>query len=116
MCIAAKDLCHRKGGSYICMSRKPSDPNMLERPMEGFIVYPASSPWECLGVDWPWAFGQHDSRVKMHNLCRVLKTVIIVVLMVTSGPENSQNKWLPVMLLIHDDDDVIMIFNDSIQF
>jgi hypothetical protein len=49
-----------------------------------------------------------------------VKTVITVVLTVTSGPENSQNKWLPVMLLIHDDDDdddddVIMMFNDSIN-
>jgi hypothetical protein len=26
-----------------------------------------------LGVDGPRAFGQHDSRVKMHNLCWVLK-------------------------------------------
>jgi hypothetical protein len=47
MCIAAKDLCHRKAGSYICLPRKPRGPNMLERPMEGFIVYPACSPWEC---------------------------------------------------------------------
>jgi hypothetical protein len=39
------------------------------------------------------------------------------VLTVTSGPKNSQNKWLPIMLLIHDDDDddVIMMFNDSIN-
>jgi hypothetical protein len=52
----------------------------------------------------------------MHNLYRVLKTVITVVLTVTSGPKNSQNKWLVVMLLTHgdDDDDVIMMFNDSI--
>jgi hypothetical protein len=45
-----------------------------------------------------------------------VKTVITVVLTVTSGPKNSQNKWLHVMLLIHhDDDDVIMMFNDSIN-
>jgi hypothetical protein len=46
-----------------------------------------------------------------------VKTVITAVLTVTSGPENSQNKWLPVMLLIHDDDedDGIMMFNDSIN-
>jgi hypothetical protein len=51
----------------------------------------------------------------MHNLCRVLKTVITAVLTVMSGPENSQNKWIFVMLLTHDDDDdVIMMFNDSI--
>jgi hypothetical protein len=40
-----------------------------------------------------------------------IKTVITAVLTVKSGPENSQNKWLPVMLLIHDDDDDdIMMF------
>jgi hypothetical protein len=66
-----------------------------------------------LGVDGPWAFGQHDSRVKMHNLRIVLKTVITAVLTVTSSLKNSQNKWLPVILLIHDDDDdAIMMFND----
>jgi hypothetical protein len=42
-----------------------------------------------------------------------IKTVITAVLMVTSGPKNSLNKWLPVMLIIYDDD-VIVMFNDSI--
>jgi hypothetical protein len=53
----------------------------------------------------------------MHNLYRVLKTVITVMLTVTSSSKNSQNKWLLVMLLTHgdDDDDVIMMFNDSID-
>jgi hypothetical protein len=50
----------------------------------------------------------------MHNLCRVLKTVITAVLMVMSGSENSQNKWIFVMLITHADDDVMMMFNDSI--
>jgi hypothetical protein len=46
----------------------------------------------------------------------VLKIVITAVLMVTSGLKNSQNKWLLIMLLTHgDDDDVIMMFNDSID-
>jgi hypothetical protein len=47
----------------------------------------------------------------MHNFYRVLKTVITAMLTVTSGLENSQNKWILVMLLTHDDD-VIMMFND----
>jgi hypothetical protein len=69
-----------------------------------------------LGVDGPRAFGQYDSQLKMHNLCRVLKTVITAVLMVTSWLENLQNKWLLVILLTHggDDDDVIIMFSDSI--
>jgi hypothetical protein len=41
----------------------------------------------------------------MHNLCRVFKTVITVVLMVTSGSKNSQNKWLLDIWMTHDDDD-----------
>ena len=45
---------------------------------------------------------------------RGLQTVITVVLMVMSGLENSQNKWLLIMLFIHDDyDDIMMIFHDS---
>jgi sulfite exporter TauE/SafE len=47
-----------------------------------------------------------------------VKTIITAVLMITSGLKNSQNKWLPVILLIHgddDDDDVIKLFNDSIN-
>ena len=53
--------------------------------------------------------------VNVHNLCRGLQTVITAVLTVTSGPENSQNKWLLIMLFIHDDyDDIMMRFHDSI--
>jgi hypothetical protein len=49
----------------------------------------------------------------MHNLCRVLKTVITAVLTVTSGPENSQNKWLLDIWMIYDDDDdeIILMLN-----
>ena len=39
--------------------------------------------------------------VNVHNLCRGLQTVIIAVLMITSGPENSQNNWL-IIVLIYD--------------
>jgi hypothetical protein len=41
--------------------------------------------------------------VKVHNLCKVLKTVITAMLTITSGLENSQNKGLLIMLFIHDD-------------
>jgi hypothetical protein len=51
----------------------------------------------------------------MHNLCRVLKTIITVVLIVMSGPKNSQNKWSLVSLFMHDDyDDFMMMFHYSI--
>jgi hypothetical protein len=67
-----------------------------------------------LGVDGPRAYGQHDSWVKMHNLCRVLKTIITAVLTVTSGPENSQNKWLLDRWMTYDyDDEIIRMINFS---
>ena len=53
--------------------------------------------------------------VNVHHLCRGLQTVITAVLMVTSGPENTQNKWLLIMVFIHDDyDDIMIMFHDSI--
>ena len=39
--------------------------------------------------------------VNVHNLYRVLQTIITAMLMVTSGPENSQNNWL-IIVLIYD--------------
>jgi hypothetical protein len=38
-----------------------------------------------------------------------VKTVITVVLTVTSGPENSQNKWLLDIWMTYDDDDEIIL-------
>jgi hypothetical protein len=53
----------------------------------------------------------------MHNLCRVLKTVITAVLTVMSGPENSQNKWSLISLFMHDDfDDNMMMFHYSVGY
>jgi hypothetical protein len=43
-----------------------------------------------------------------------VKTVITVVLTVTSGSKNSQNKWLLDMWMTYDDDDeIIMMINLS---
>jgi len=56
---------------------KPSGPNLLEEPFKNFIVIPADLPWQ-------WANKRlitsdervnHDSWVKMYNLCRVLNLV-----------------------------------------
>jgi hypothetical protein len=53
--------------------------------------------------------------VKVHNLYRVLKNVITVVLIITSGLKNSQNKWLLIMLLFRMNyDDIMMMFYDSV--
>jgi hypothetical protein len=44
-----------------------------------------------------------------------VKTVITAMLTVTSGPENSQNKWLLDIWMIYDDDDdeIILMLNYS---
>ena len=59
---------------------------MLDELLKGFIVIPADLPWEW--VKRLITSGErvnHDSWVKMYNLCRVLKTGILAVLTVTSG-------------------------------
>jgi len=92
MSIAVKELCHSKGGSYICLPRNPNGPNLLDEPLKDYIVNPDDLPW--LWVKRLITSGErvnHGSWVKMYNLCRVLKTVITAVLTVISGLENSQN-------------------------
>jgi hypothetical protein len=43
-----------------------------------------------------------------------IKTVKTAVLTVTSGPKNSQNKWLLDMWMTYDDDDeIILMLNYS---
>ena len=66
--------------------------NLLEKPLKGFIVNPTDVPRE--GVKRLATSGErvnHGSWVKMYNLCRVLKTVIIAVLMDTSGLDSLWN-------------------------
>ena len=67
-----------------------------------------------MGVINPGIWGSRLA-VNVHHLCRGLQTVITTVLTVTSSLENSQNKWLLIMLFIHDEyDDIMMMFHDSI--
>ena len=73
-------------GIYICAQRKPCGPNMLDELLKGFIVIPADLPWKW--VKRLITSGErvnHDSWVKMYNLCRVLKTSILAELTVRSG-------------------------------
>jgi hypothetical protein len=42
-----------------------------------------------------------------------VKTIITAMLTVTSGPENSQNKWLLDTWMTYDDDEIIMMINFS---
>ena len=59
---------------------------MLDELLKGFIVIPAGLPRK--GVKRLATLGKrvnHDSWVKMYNLCRVLKTSILAELTVRSG-------------------------------
>ena len=65
---------------------KPSGPNLLDEPLKDFIVIPADLPRK--GVKRLATSGKrvnHDSWVKMYNLCRVIKTSMLAELMVRSG-------------------------------
>jgi hypothetical protein len=58
-----------------------------------------------------WAPGKWATRLtgKDAQPLQSVKTVITAVLMVTSGPENSQNKWLLDSWMNCDDDDEIIM-------
>ena len=59
---------------------------MLDELLKGFIVIPADLPRK--GVKRLATSGErvnHDSWVKMYNLCKVFKTGILAVLTVKSG-------------------------------
>ena len=65
-----------EGGLYIYAQRKPCGPNMLDELLKGFIVIPADLPRK--GVKRLANSGErvnHNSWVKMYNLCRVLNLV-----------------------------------------
>ena len=69
---------------------KPSGPNLLDEPLKDFIVIPADLPRK--GVKRLATSGErvnHDSWVKMCNLCRGLKTSILAELTVRSGLRDS---------------------------
>ena len=59
---------------------------MIDKLLKGFIVIPADLPWEWVKrLITSSERVNHDSWVKMYNLCRVLKTGILAVLTVKSG-------------------------------
>jgi hypothetical protein len=39
MSIAEKELCHLKGGSYICLPSESNGPNLLNELLNGFIWF-----------------------------------------------------------------------------
>ena len=56
-CIGCVSLCLLKGEPYICRAQKSSAPNLLDKPLKGFIVTPAYSPWKCFGSYKPRHMG-----------------------------------------------------------
>jgi len=59
---------------------------MLDELLKGFIVIPTDLPWYWVKrLVTSSERINHDSWVKMYNLCRVLKTSILAELMVRSG-------------------------------
>ena len=93
MCIGCASLCHSEGGIYIYSPRKSCGPNMSDELLKGFTVISADLPRK--GVKSLATSGErvnHDSWVKMYNLCRVLKTGILAVLTVKSGLGGSYTK------------------------
>jgi hypothetical protein len=89
---------------YICLPRKPRGPNLLEEAYERLHSVPCLLTLEVLG-------GRRASDIWATRLtgkdAQPLQSV-------TSGPENSQNKWLLNMWMTYDDDDeIILMINFS---
>jgi hypothetical protein len=116
MCIACGNCAIERRVLYICLPRKPRGPNLLEEAYERLHSVPCLLTLGVLGGRRASGIWATRLTGKDAQPLQSVKTVITTMLTVTSGPKNSQNKWLPVMLLIHDDDDdAIMMFNDSIN-
>jgi len=65
---------------------KPSGPNLLYEPLKDFIVIPTDLPRKGVKrLATSRERANHDSYVKIYNLCRVLKTSILAELTVRSG-------------------------------
>ena len=82
----------KRGALYLLAYWKPSGPKLLDEPLKDFIVNPADLPWKWVKrLATSGERVNHGSWVKMYNLCRVLKTVIIAVLIDTSGLDSLWN-------------------------
>ena len=78
-------MCHGRQ-LYICLPSESNGPNLLDKPLKGFIVILVDLPRK--GVKRLATSGErinYDSWVKIYNLCRVFKTGILAMLMDTSG-------------------------------
>jgi len=72
---------------------KPCGPNLLGELLKGFIVIPADLPRkEVKRLATSSERVNHDSWVKMYDICRVFKTGILAVLTVKSSLAGSYIK------------------------
>jgi hypothetical protein len=103
-----------KGVLYICLRRKPRGLNLLEEAYGRLHSVPYLLTLGVLGGRRAPGIWATRLTGKDAQPLQSVKTVITAVLTVTSGPENSQNKWLLDMWLTYDDDDeVILMINYS---
>jgi hypothetical protein len=103
-----------KGVLYICLPRKPRGPNLLEEAYGRLHSVPCLLTLGVLGGQRPPGIWATRLTGKDAQPLQSVKTVKTAVLTVTSGPKNSQNKWLLDMWMTYDDDDeIILMLNDS---
>jgi len=80
---------------------KPSGPNLLDEPLKDIIVIPVDLRRK--GVKRLATLGDrvnHDSWVKMCDLCRVFKTSILAVFTVTSSFGDSCIKGVMILVVL----------------
>jgi hypothetical protein len=99
---------------YICLLRKPRGPNLLQEAYGRLHSVPCLLTLGVLGGRRAPGIWVTRLTGKDVQPLQSVKTVITVVLAVTSGPENSQNKWLlDKRMTYNDDDEFMMMINDS---
>ena len=50
MCIGYASLCYWERGLYIYLPRESNGPNLLDKPLKGFIVNPVNLPWKWVKI------------------------------------------------------------------
>jgi hypothetical protein len=100
MCKGYASLCHLEGGLYIYLPSESNGPNLLDEPLKDFIMNPADLPWKWVKrLATSGKRVNHDSQWK-YTTSAECKTVITVVLTVTSGLGPLQNKWWTLMIML----------------
>jgi hypothetical protein len=109
MCIACGNYAIERGVLYICLSRKPRGPNLLEEAYGRLHSVPCLLTLGVLGGRWALSIWVTRLMGKDAQPLQSVKTVITAVLTVMSGLKNSHNKWLLDKRMTYNDDDEFMI-------